>query len=253
MNEKMPIGIVAEMLGISIQTLRRWDEDGTLRASRSGALAHRYYTENMIEDFLSKNYKYLEEASRKWAFSNKPTKILSRFHCPDKSIFKARLSKLEFQLSKDNYLATDYRFSLVTAIIGEIGNNSFDHNIGKWADTTGVFFGYNLSERIIILADRGQGILTTLKRVKTKLSTDKEAIQVAFTEYISGRAPENRGNGLKYVREIVEGNTDDINIETLSLNFQSGDAEIFIKYNIKGLNIKNLETYNQGCFALLHY
>lgn len=253
MNEKISIGVVAEMLGVNIQTLRRWDDDGSFKSNRSEALAHRYYTEDQIEDFLSNNYKYLVGVSRKWAFNDVPTRIPSRFHCPDKSIFKARLSKLELLLSKDKYLGVDYKFSLVTLVVGEIGNNSFDHNIGSWSDTRGVFFGYNLDERKIVLADRGQGILTTLKRVKTELSTHKEALKVAFTEYISGRSPESRGNGLKTVRTVVEGKNTKEKIETLALFFQSGNAETFIKYGDDDLVIKNSENFNRGCFAELHY
>ena len=30
-------------------------------------------------------------------------------------------------------------FSVIIAITGEIGNNSFDHNLGKWPDTPGIF------------------------------------------------------------------------------------------------------------------
>lgn len=253
MSEKITISVAAEMLGVSIQTLRRWDKNGFLKANRAGEIAYRYYTEGQIEDFLSDNYKYLEGASRQWAFNKEPTRILSRFHCPDKSIFKARLSKLELLLSREEYLKVDYRFSLVTLIVGEIGNNSFDHNIGHWSDTAGVFFGYNMEERKIILADRGQGLLTTLKRVKEQLLTDKEALNVAFTEYVSGRAPESRGNGLKTVRRIIEAKTEKIKIETLILTFQSGDAEVFIEHNGDSLDIKNVKTLNKGCFALLSY
>lgn len=253
MTRKISIGEVAEILGVNIQTLRRWDEDGSLASNRSGELTHRSYTQDQIEDFLSGNYKYLEEVGRKWAFSNKEIYIPPRFHCSDKSIFKARLSKLELLLSKDSYLGVDYKFSLVTTIVGEIGNNSFDHNIGSWSDTPGVFFGYNLDERKIILADRGQGILTTLKRVRTELSTHDKALEVAFTEYISGRAPESRGNGLKYVRKIVEGKAKDAKIDNLTLYFQSGDARVFIKYDNKDLDIKNVESFNKGCFVLIYY
>jgi hypothetical protein len=253
MSEKISIGTASEILGVNVQTLRRWDEEGVLKSHRSKTLAHRYYTEEKIEDFLSNNYKYLEKVCKEWVFNDIPTKIPFRFHCLDKSIFKARLSKLESLLARDKYLGVDYKFSLITSVIGEIGNNSFDHNIGNWADERGVFFGYNLNERKIILADRGQGLLTTLKRVKTELSTDQEALNVAFTEYVSGRAPESRGNGLKYVREIVEGQTEEMIIENLNLYFQSGDAKVLIEKNGDNLNIKKADNYNRGCFAILSY
>ena len=96
----------------------------------------------------------------------------------------------------------DY-FSLIVSVAGEIGNNSYDHNIAHWPDIPGIFFGYELKKNQIALADRGLGILETLKRVKPELKDFKEALQVAFTEIISGRTPEARGNGLKYVRRVI--------------------------------------------------
>lgn len=96
---------------------------------------------------------------------------------------------------------------MLSAITGEIGNNSFDHNIGNWPDVPGVFFGYLFDEsaRCIVLADRGQGVLKTLERVRPDLQNDIQALRLAFTEKISGRAPEDRGNGLKFVKENVRG------------------------------------------------
>jgi len=55
-----------------------------------------------------------------------------------------------------------------------------------------------MRNRKVVLADRGQGVLTTLKRVRRELTNSSEAIRVAFTETISGRYPETRGNGLKF-------------------------------------------------------
>ncbi len=84
-------------------------------------------------------------------------------------------------------------FSLLVSVAGEIGNNSFDHNLGLWPDTPGVFFGYDLNKKQIVLADRGVGVLKTLKRVRPGLARDADALEVAFTEVISGRAPERQG------------------------------------------------------------
>lgn len=48
-----------------------------------------------------------------------------------------------------------------------------------------------MRKRYIVLADRGLGILETLKQVRPTLKTHIEAVNVAFTEILSGRAPEN--------------------------------------------------------------
>ena len=70
----------------------------------------------------------------------------------------------------------------------------------------GLFFSYKWTggELKIALADRGQGLLATLKRVKPELKNDREALFTAFNERISGRAPEPRGNGLKFVKENIK-------------------------------------------------
>jgi hypothetical protein len=245
MSEKISIGIVAEILGVSIQTLRRWDNSGFLKSHRSGPMSYRYYTEDEVEDFLSNNYKYLADVCRRWAFDEKLHKVPFRFYCPDRSVFKARLSKLEMFLSRD--LSVGEKFSIITSIIGEIGNNSFDHNLGNWPDVMGIVFCYNLEKREIILADRGQGILATLRRVKRELSDHEAAVKVAFTEIISGRSPESRGNGLKYVREQVE------KYSNIKLYFQSGDAYVDIGGRSNDLKVNKTNNFNRGCFVRINY
>ena len=136
--------------------------------------------------------------------------------------------------------------SLVVSIAGEIGNNSFDHNLGQWPDTPGIFFGYDLNKRQIVLADRGLGILETLKRVKPELKDHEQALLTAFTEMISGRAPENRGNGLKYVRKVVSENP-------IDLLFQSGDAALKMEGKNQELRITKGEESFHGCLALITF
>lgn len=243
MPSKFDINTVAEILGVTPTTLRRWDADGTLSATRESSTSHRYYFDYDIENFLSANYKYLNNVAVKWAFSKDDvTNIIpSRLYCADSSIFKARLSKLEKILQDDPKLKDT--FSLVTSVVGEIGNNSFDHNIGNWPDATGIFFGINLPEKKIILADRGQGVLATLKKVRNSLSNDKDALTVAFTEIISGRPLETRGNGLKYVKRIVMG-------YTMNLWFQSGRDAVTID---DGFSVDGVKDNLRGCFAILDY
>ncbi len=243
MINKINIQQASVILDVNIQTLRRWDDNEKLPARRDGDKGHRYYFEDDLEEFLSKNYKYLLNLAIRWSFPSKPVNIFKRFYCDDAYVFKARLSKLEKILKEDLVLAEN--FSLVTSSIGEMGNNSFDHNIGRWPDMPGLFLGYSTKEKKIILADRGQGVLTTLKKAKPSLKNDKEALHTAFTEIISGRAPENRGNGLKYVKRIIQRTT-------MTLEFHSGDSIV----NIKGeddIVIKKAKKNIQGCFIILSY
>jgi len=132
------------------------------------------------------------------------------------------------------------------AVAGEIGNNSFDHNLGNWPDVPGIFFAYDTQKKVVMLADRGLGILATLKRVKPELNNDKKALEVAFTEILSGRAPESRGNGLKFVRKVVSENP-------IGLLFQTGDAELILAKDSADLNIGSITSPFRGCLALVTF
>jgi|AntAceMinimDraft_7_1070363.scaffolds.fasta_scaffold27029_1 hypothetical protein len=231
------------MLGVSLQTLRRWDKNKKLLARRDKERGHRYYYNYDIEEFVVQNYKYLFKMAKKWSFSMEPSETLPIFYCEDAYVFKARLSKLEKILQKDINLVNN--FSLITSSVGEIGNNSFDHNIGKWPGLPGIFFGHCLKERKIILADRGLGVFTTLKRVKPSLLNDEEAIKTAFNQVISGRAPENRGNGLKYVKKIIQATS-------MELSFQSGKGLALFK-NKGDMLVSGTKKEMKGCFIILSY
>ena len=82
------------------------------------------------------------------------------FYCQNSAIFLARIIKMETMMMQDK--DTKEMLPLLTSVAGEIGNNSYDHNIGKWIDAPGIFFGYDLNKKQIVLADRGVGILETL-------------------------------------------------------------------------------------------
>lgn len=244
MHQKLNINEVADIVGVNPYTLRRWDSLKIFQSRRDSPTAHRYYFEDDVGNFLTENYKYLLDIAKRWSFSANAIDIPSRFYCPDSFVFKARLTKLETVLKNDPNVKE--LFSLVTSVVGEIGNNSFDHNLGNWPDITGIFFGYNQKERKIILADRGQGILTTLKKVRPNLSNDGEALSVAFTEIISGRHPERRGNGLKYVKKIVQNNQ-------MDLWLHSGKNAAIIDDGPNDLSIADTKNSMNGCFVILNY
>ncbi|MBI5614261.1 hypothetical protein HY947_05025 [Candidatus Gottesmanbacteria bacterium] len=103
-----------------------------------------------------------------------------------------------------------------------------------------------MKNNTIVLADRGQGILATLRRVKPELSSASAALRVAFTETISGRRPESRGNGLKFVRSVIVDNP-------FSLIFQTGDACLHLKKHDTNLAIIQSKEYMRGCFATIGF
>ncbi|MFH1392238.1 MAG: MerR family DNA-binding transcriptional regulator [bacterium] len=245
MYRLLTISQASKMLGVSVQTLRRWDDSGKLSSIRKKATGNRYYARNDIYDFIKNNIRdLLVKLAKAWVVNNVKTEFHPDFYCSSSSIFQARLSKLESELGEIRELGKI--FPLITAITGEIGNNSFDHNLGNWPDVPGIFFAYSLEKKKIVLADRGQGILATLKKVKPKLKNHQDALMVAFTEIISGRAPESRGNGLKFVRQVVADNK-------ISLFFQTGNAQLEIRQQDCNLNIKKSKNNFRGCLAIIKF
>ena len=234
----------SKMIGVSIQTLRRWDNSGKLSSVRKKVAGHRYYKKDDIENYIKNNLKDQFKLAKNWVFNNIGLEPHSDFYCQDSSVFRARLIKLENELSKSKKLGET--FPLISAIVGEIGNNSFDHNLGNWPDIPGIFFSYNIKKGKIILADRGQGVLTTLRKVKPELKNHQDALYTAFTEIISGRAPEYRGNGLKFVKNVV------INNE-IKLLFQTGNARLKIKKDDTEIRIKKTITNFRGCLTLIRF
>lgn len=240
-NDKLlSIGETAKLLGVSIQTLRRWDNKGFLKSFRVTPGGNRFYKEEMIKVFLND----LPTIGWKWASQVTPLEPLKEFYCPTKDIFApGRLSKLEDDLQKINNLGIHH--SLLSFMVAEIGDNSYAHNLGNWPDIPGIFFAYDLNKKIIVIADRGRGILETLKSVRPGLESHKDALRVAFTEIISGRFPEQRGNGLKSVAQ-------NILTSNVKLTFRTGDAELNLKKGDHELNITRCETFH-GCFAVFKF
>jgi hypothetical protein len=239
MNEKLlNIGQASEILGVSIDTLRRWDESGKLVAIRKEGGTHRYYRESDLEVFKSDLFRFAVE----WVVNQ--IGFPGIFYCQTSSIFQARLVRMEWELmAKPGY---EKLYSLIVLIAGEIGDNSFAHNLGKWPDVSGIFFGYDLQKGIIVLADRGLGVLETLRRVRPELSKHVDAVKVAFTEFVSGRSPEKRGNGLKSVREIVA-------TQPIDLLYMSGDAEVRMQDAQKEFRVTRGTSMIRGCLAKVEF
>lgn len=236
------IGEVAELLGVSIDTLRRWDKSGKFSSVRTGPRGHRFYRFSDVELKLNSATNHRKLAIE-WAQSQDGFALDPHiYYCQTRDVFQSRLEALQFQLTKTSI--SDGIISLSIAVAGEIGNNSYDHNLGNWPDIMGIFFYYDEKNKTIILADRGQGILSTLKRVKPSLITSAQALKVAFTETISGRQTEARGNGLKFVRSVITGNP-------LSLDFQTGNAFLHIKQGDHQLFIQESDITIRGCFATI--
>lgn len=145
--------------------------------------------------------KDLIQDALQWYVSTRPK--FGQSLCESRDIFQVRLD--HFYQTLHPQWNDESGAALLTAVIGEIGNNCFDHNLGQWRDIAGCWFHFQAKpEQInIVISDRGQGVFSSLKQVLPNLRNDQEALEIAFKKQISGRSPEKRGNGLKFVRSII--------------------------------------------------
>lgn len=176
-----------------------------------------------------------------WARSQSPTQIREEWYCQTRDVFAVRLQSFAMRLEKSVH-ADAY---LLSAVAGEIGNNSFDHNLGNWKDVPGIYYAHDAVKQHIVLADRGQGILSTIRRVRPDITDDRSALDIAFTKVISGRFPEQRGNGLKFVLEVLRD-------KQWSLRFESGYSRLSVsKKGVMKIIKSAYEMY--GCFVAINY
>lgn len=240
-DQLLSIGEAAKLLSVSLQTLRRWDKAGILKSFRASSRGRRSYRQQDVNVLLND----LPTICWNWAMSSTPAEPIKELYCRTKDAFapEGRLLKLRNDLQRVNQLGIDPY--LLTSMVGEIGDNSYAHNLGNWPDIHGIFFGYDLNKKVIVLADRGRGILETLRCVRPELQSHKEALTVAFTEIVSGRFPERRGNGLKSVVQ-------NILASDVRLTFRTGNAQMELKKGDQELNITQCEPFH-GCFALLQF
>lgn len=228
----------ANMLGVSVDTLRRWDKAGTFIPDARTQGGHRKYTLSQIDEYLSN----IISKGKAWAKNGGV--VSSEYLCERSNIFQARLDRE----SKELFARAEYAeiAPMIMAVAGEIGDNSFAHNIGNWPDTPGVFLGFDAMRNIIVLADRGRGVQKTLQRVRPELTNDHDALFVAFTEVVSGRAPEARGNGLKFVRKATQK-------YPIGVFFQSGNAETTLEPGREEFTISKSSERIPGCFAIINF
>ena len=124
-------------------------------------------------------------------------------YCQTRDVFEGRLAGLLAHAASICLPEADA--ALLTAVAGEIGNNSFDHNLGHWQDQQGCYFAFAFDAPALLvwIADRGRGVLASLQNVVPGLTDHQQALVIAFERMVSGRHPERRGNGLKFVRSVI--------------------------------------------------
>jgi hypothetical protein len=129
-------------------------------------------------------------------------------YCPTRDVFEGRLPRLLVYAGSVGLPEGDA--ALLTAVAGEVGNNSFDHNLGHWQDQPGCYFAFTFDAPALLvwIADRGRGVLASLQAVVPGLTDHQQALAIAFERILSGRHPERRGNGLKFVRSVINAHAD---------------------------------------------
>ncbi len=142
------------------------------------------------------------KTSHNFLLLGKQSTEYSQWHCEFRDTMMARQDHMTRDLMKTIGVEPAH---LLGAISGEIGNNSFDHNLGKWEEIRGCWFSYEMfnDHVLIIIGDAGQGIAKSLRSAHHDIQSNQEAIEIAFAKILSGRFPEKRGNGLKFVAKII--------------------------------------------------
>ncbi len=198
-NKLISISEAAKKLSITPTTMRRWDKSGQLKAIRLTPRGKRLYRQEDIELLLQDIFTL----AKKWVVSQNVAEPDKEYFCPDGQTFQSRLNRLERDLQNTNAAGSD--FSLITSIVGEIGNNSFDHNLGNWpTKVSGCIIAAqhypNLKKIDIAVGDPGVGFYGSLKAAFPEIKTDLDAIRKGL-EGNSGRIGETRGNGLRIIQQ----------------------------------------------------
>lgn len=159
-----------------------------------------------------------------WITSSQPTEPPKNVYCQTRDIVQAKVETVRTELVAHGW--DESVSALLSAVLGELTSNAFDHNLGKWLDIPDCWFETTIDQRqfTAIIADRGQGVRSSLERVRPGIN-DHEALRIAFTEHVTGRAPEKRGNGLKFVMNALR------EFAAAQFIFQSGNAKLTFKGN----------------------
>lgn len=242
MEEKtVRIGEAAALLGVTTQTLRNWEKSGKLRPARTAGRQRTYLVADLKRLLID-----LEALGWAWATSAQAPELPSDYYCERQDRFTSRLAKMSVVFQQTLGVDAKDIISLLTLVAGEIGDNSFAHNIGSWPDIPGVFYAYDVSKRVIVLADRGRGVRATLQRVRPTIGSDIEALRIAFTEVISGRDPEKRGNGLKVTRSVAEKTA-------IGLIFRSGIGTVHIPKEPGRMDITQAKENVRGVYTVITF
>ncbi len=157
-------------------------------------------------------------------------------HCDFRDDFSARLNSKIRQMFK-NFGMSDADEQRATALVGELGNNVFDHNEGSWpTDVRGAIIVAQHYPKIhkieVAVADPGVGFLRSLKLASPSPRTHIEAIKLGLRG-VTGRIGEPRGNGLQLIQKWTIDNFNGI------IRIHSGDGLVIVDQNGQKENVVN--------------
>jgi hypothetical protein len=230
---------LAESLGISAQALHRHlralKETGVLEAH--GRAPYTQYALAGVPDF---------ETAFSWSKTPRLSVSPKDTVCESRDQLAARLPRLKSLVQAG---VPERSIPLIIAALGEVGNNSFDHNLGQWKDVPGCWLELQITGKLLwaCVIDRGQGVFRSLSRFHREIKDDQSALEAAFEKIISGRAPEQRGNGLKFVRNLI--------LSSSGNGIACGSGSGRVQYGDEGPRALNLLEKNlkriDGTFTLL--
>ncbi|MBU4204948.1 hypothetical protein KKE19_03550 [Patescibacteria group bacterium] len=125
-------------------------------------------------------------------------------HCEFRDNFDARLSsRIKNMFTKIGM--NEKEGSMATALVGELGNNVFDHNEGLWPTNVrgAIILAQNnpIKNKIeVVVADPGVGFQSSLRLAEPSPNNDIDAIKLGLSG-VTGRIGEPRGNGLRVIQE----------------------------------------------------
>lgn len=193
-----------------------------------------YYLKRVHFDEFLKDIG-LTEAANQLNKINMPEKdnlnVYEIYHSDTRDEFGARLTRCLRMF--ENFGLNTEQAQFATAIIGELGNNVFDHNAFNWpTNISGAIIcgqGYPKFKKIeIAIADPGIGFKKSLNNRKPNLKNEIEAIKLGLSG-VSGWIDAKRGNGLKLVQDWT------LNQFSGILRIQSGNGLVTVaKTGIKG-------------------
>lgn len=146
-------------------------------------------------------------------------------HCLYRDEFNVRLE--HFIAMFRNFGLSDQDSYLATGVVGELGNNVFDHNSFSWPTNISgsIIVAQNYPTKRCIevaIGDPGIGFRGSLAVAFPKLKSDVEAIKTGLAGN-SGRVGESRGNGLRLIQQWTTQNFSG------TVMVQSGDGLVIVR------------------------